>query len=41
MTKGKEIPKHSFVGSVEKHAIAHIEEAVLHDYPEYSRDGTR
>ena len=33
MTKGKEIPKHSFVGSVE-HAIAHIEEAVLHDYPE-------
>ncbi len=31
--KGKEIPKHSFTGSVE-HAIAHIEEAVLHDYPE-------
>ena len=26
-------PKHSFSGSVE-HAIAHIEEAVLHDYPE-------
>ena len=31
--KRKDIPKHSFTGSVE-HAIAHIEEAVLHDYPE-------
>ena len=32
-TKKGDIPKHSFTGSVE-HAIAHIEEAVLHDYPE-------
>jgi len=30
---GKTIPQHSFSGSVE-HAIAHIEEAVLHDLPE-------
>lgn len=32
-TKKGSVPKHSFTGSVE-HAIAHIEEAVLHDYPE-------
>jgi len=31
--KGKTVPKHSFSGSVE-HTIAHIEEAVLHDFPE-------
>ena len=30
---GKTVPQHSFSGSVE-HAIAHIEEAVLHDLPE-------
>ena len=30
---GKTIPKHEFSGPVE-HAIAHIEEAVLHDMPE-------
>jgi ferrous iron transport protein B len=30
---GKTVPKHSFSGSVE-HALAHIEEAVLHDLPE-------
>lgn len=30
---GKKIPKHEFSGAVE-HAIAHIEEAVLHDMPE-------
>ncbi len=30
---GKFVPKHSFTGSVE-HAIAHIEEALLHNYPE-------
>ena len=30
---GKTIPQHSFSGSVE-HAIAHIEEAALHDMPE-------
>lgn len=30
---GKAIPQHSFSGSVE-HALAHIEEAVLHDLPE-------
>ncbi|MDR0425038.1 MAG: ferrous iron transporter B [Clostridiales Family XIII bacterium] len=30
---GKTIPQHSFSGSVE-HALAHIEEAVLHDMPE-------
>lgn len=30
---GKAVPPHSFSGSVE-HAIAHIEEAVLHDFPE-------
>ncbi len=30
---GKTVPKHSFSGSVE-HAIAHIEEAALHDLPE-------
>ena len=30
---GKTIPQHSFSGSVE-HAIAHIEEALLHDLPE-------
>ena len=31
--KGKRLPRHNFSGSVE-HAIAHIEEAVLHDLPE-------
>lgn len=31
--KGKVVPKHSFSGSVE-HALAHIEEAVIHDMPE-------
>lgn len=31
--KGVMIPQHSFSGSVE-HTIAHIEEAVLHDFPE-------
>ncbi|MEA4897492.1 MAG: ferrous iron transporter B [Christensenellaceae bacterium] len=30
---GKTVPQHSFSGSVE-HAIAHIEEALLHDMPE-------
>ncbi|MDR1766351.1 MAG: ferrous iron transport protein B [Lachnospiraceae bacterium] len=30
---GKTVPQHSFSGSVE-HALAHIEEAVLHDLPE-------
>jgi len=30
---GKTVPQHSFSGSVE-HAVAHIEEAVLHDLPE-------
>ncbi|MDR1194765.1 MAG: ferrous iron transport protein B [Peptococcaceae bacterium] len=30
---GKTVPRHSFGGSVE-HALAHIEEAVLHDMPE-------
>ena len=30
---GKTVPQHSFSGSVE-HAVAHIEEAVLHDKPE-------
>ena len=30
--KGKVVPKHSFSGSVE-HALAHIEEAVIHDMP--------
>lgn len=30
---GKTVPQHSFSGSVE-HAIAHIEEAVLHDLPD-------
>lgn len=30
---GKTVPQHNFSGSVE-HAIAHIEEAVLHDLPE-------
>jgi ferrous iron transport protein B len=30
---GKTVPKHSFSGKVE-HALAHIEEAVLHDMPE-------
>lgn len=34
MTKGgKTVPQHSFSGSVE-HALAHIEEAVLHNMPE-------
>lgn len=31
--KGKTVPMHTFSGTVE-HAIAHIEEAVLHDMPE-------
>ncbi len=31
--KGKVVPKHSFSGTVE-HALAHIEEAVIHDMPE-------
>lgn len=31
--KGKTVPMHTFSGAVE-HAIAHIEEAVLHDMPE-------
>ena len=31
--KGKQIPMHKFCGAVE-HAIAHIEEAVVHDLPE-------
>ncbi len=31
--KGKQVPKHKFCGAVE-HAIAHIEEAVVHDLPE-------
>lgn len=30
---GKVVPKHSFSGTVE-HALAHIEEAVIHDMPE-------
>ena len=30
---GKTVPMHTFSGAVE-HAIAHIEEAVLHDFPE-------
>lgn len=30
---GKTVPMHTFSGTVE-HAIAHIEEAVLHDFPE-------
>ena len=30
--KGKPVPKHNFSGEVE-HALAHIEEAVLHDMP--------
>ena len=30
--KGKPVPMHNFSGAVE-HAIAHIEEAVLHDFP--------
>ncbi|MDR2888542.1 MAG: ferrous iron transport protein B [Lachnospiraceae bacterium] len=30
---GKTVPQHSFSGSVE-HTLAHIEEAVLHDFPE-------
>ncbi len=30
---GKPVPKHTFEGSVE-HALAHIEEAVVHDMPE-------
>jgi len=30
---GKTVPMHTFSGTVE-HAIAHIEEAILHDYPE-------
>lgn len=32
-SSGKSVPAHSFSGAVE-HAIAHIEEAVLHDMPE-------
>ncbi len=32
-TNGKTVPKHTFSGPVE-HAIAHIEEAVVHDLPE-------
>ncbi len=31
--KGKTVPTHSFSGAVE-HAIAHIEEAAVHDFPE-------
>jgi len=31
--KGKTVPMHTFSGAVE-HAVAHIEEAVLHDMPE-------
>ncbi len=31
--KGKPVPMHTFSGAVE-HAVAHIEEAVLHDLPE-------
>ncbi len=34
--KQKVIPPHKFSGSVE-HALAHIEEAVLHDMPEYQQ----
>ncbi len=30
---GKTVPMHTFSGTVE-HAVAHIEEAILHDYPE-------
>jgi ferrous iron transport protein B len=30
---GKTVPKHNFSGPVE-HAIAHIEEAIVHDFPE-------
>ncbi len=37
---GKTIPMHTFSGLVE-HAIAHIEEAVLHDCPRSSSAGTR
>ncbi|MBQ6442952.1 MAG: ferrous iron transporter B [Lachnospiraceae bacterium] len=32
-TNGKTVPKHTFSGPVE-HAVAHIEEAVVHDLPE-------
>lgn len=31
--KGKTVPMHTFSGAVE-HAVAHIEEAILHDMPE-------